>query len=225
MISSESARPGQSRRYFRTYSSMPTFPSPIRTHATAAPSGTRQTAESRIWLVRTYGARVSSVRCGSSRAHSGLPESRHAPTKSGPAASIRRFNSRACMSPAWFSIAILRPLSITRGRTALSTLIVSSMRASMPPGVERSANVPWKQRTIGEPTSLAARSMRVICCSAVPGDGSNAFEVGQMDRMPSSISMPSLSACSRTLRRWSSSRLPMNRISEKWTTLAPHFAQ
>ena len=89
----------------------------MRVHATAVPSGTRQTRLSRTWLVSTYGASVSSVRCGSSIAHTGLPASMHTPTKSGPASSTSIFSSRACMSPAWFSTASFSPASTTRDRT------------------------------------------------------------------------------------------------------------
>ena len=47
LVPIESALPGQSAAYLRQYSSMFTLPSPIRTQLTLAPSGVRQTAESR----------------------------------------------------------------------------------------------------------------------------------------------------------------------------------
>ena len=65
--------------------------------------------------------------------HTGLPESRQTPTKSGPGASMSVFSSRACMSPAWFSIATLTPASDRATAMFFSTLTVSSMCRSMPP--------------------------------------------------------------------------------------------
>ena len=65
----------------------------------------------------------------------------------------------------------------------------------------------------------------VSCSSAVPCFGSNMVEVGQMDRIPSSTSMPTSAACARTRFRFSGSRLPMKRSSLKWTTFTFHFAQ
>jgi hypothetical protein len=89
----------------------------------------------------------------------------------------------------------------------------------------RSAIVPRNARTIGEPAFLATATMRRICSSAVPCLGSNAREVGHTERMPTSSWIPSRSAYSRTFRTCASSRLPRNRISEKCTTRAFHFAQ
>jgi hypothetical protein len=66
-----------------------------------------------------------------------------------------------------------------------------------------------------EPTIFAAAIMRMSCSSAVPSFGSNIFDVGQMDFMPISTSMPSFSAYCRTCRRFAGSRLPMKRTSEK----------
>jgi hypothetical protein len=123
---------------------------------------------SRTWLVSTYGASVSRVRCGSSMVHSGLPESRHEPTKSLPASSMSIFTSRACMSPAWFSMATFNPASMMRDRTLCSTCTVFSMLASSGVVLVRSAEVPSTQRTMREPTMRAAAAMRVSCSSAVP---------------------------------------------------------
>ncbi len=68
------------------------------------------------------------------------------PTNSGPAASTSLFNSRACMSPAWFSIATLTPASMTFEREFLSTATIESMCFSMPP--RRSAPLPSTARTM-----------------------------------------------------------------------------
>jgi hypothetical protein len=64
---------------------------------------------------------------GSSSVHVALPGSIVAPTKLVPAASISPTSSQACMSPAWFSTAILTLASSASLRTALSTLTISSI--------------------------------------------------------------------------------------------------
>jgi hypothetical protein len=51
-----------------------------------------------------------------------------------------------------------------------------------------------------------------------PCEGSNIFELGQIERMPTSSAGPSRRACSATRRRWfSSSSEPKKRGSLKWT--------
>ena len=93
-------------------------------------------------------------------------------------------------------------------------LTVLSIWRSMGPGW-RSSELPRTARTMRDPTIFAEAIMRVSCSSAVPSFGSNIFEVGQMDFIPISTSMPSFSAYCRTWRRFAGSRPPMKRTSEK----------
>jgi hypothetical protein len=77
---------------------------------------------------------------------------------------------------------------------------------------------------MGERTIFAASIILPSCSSAVPCFGSNIAEVGQIERMPISMSIASSSARARTFRRLSGSSVPRNRISEKCTTFTFHFA-
>ena len=130
--------------------------------------------------------------------HSGLPESRHEPTKSLPASSMSIFTSRACMSPAWFSMATFSPASTMRERTLCSTCTVFSMWASRGIAPVRSAEVPSTQRTMREPTIARGGGHARELLFGRPFDLSKIVEVGQIESMPISTSMPSFSACART---------------------------
>ena len=71
---------------------------------------------------------------------------------------------------------------------------------------EAGSALPRTARTIGERTMRAASIIRPSCSSAVPCALSNMVEVGQIERMPISMSMFSSSARARTRRRLSGSR-------------------
>ena len=75
-----------------------------------------------------------------------------------------------------------------------STFTMLSICMSIGPGL-RSSALPSTQRTIFEPTIFADAIIRVSCSSAVPSFASNIFEVGQIDFIPISTSIP----CSRRI--------------------------
>ena len=104
--------------------------------------------------------------------------------ESGPAASTSPASSHACMSPAWFSIAILTPLLsrlVAHGLADLDRVLDVRLDAAVR---EPSSKRPRTAADDGEPSVRAMRMPSRSCSTAVPAFASNAPEVGQMLNMP-----------------------------------------
>ena len=80
-------------------------------------------------VIRVCGARISTVRAGSSAITVGFPVSRHTPTYSGPMDWTNAASSRAVVSP-WFSIAGRMPVSSISGLAARMASATASSRCA-----------------------------------------------------------------------------------------------
>ena len=138
----------------------------MRVHRTATPSRRLPNALSRTWLVRTYGASISSVRWGSSSAQTGLPESRH------------RLRSPARRLDEHLQLTRLHVAGVVldgdldagihdAGARVLQHLDRRSSMCELDTAFAIGAGAE-KARTIGERTSLAESTIFASCSSAVP---------------------------------------------------------
>ena len=145
------------------------------------------------------------------------------PTNSGPAASTSIFSSRACMSPAWFSIATLTPRVHDRRPRVLEHARPSTRCAARCPPRDRRRCRARRARWASGRSSRRPPSCRAVLrpcpapCRTSPTSGrSSACRSRGRVRARRRGRAPAAGCPARAM--------PRNRISLKCTTLTFHFA-